>query len=145
MQIDWEAVRALLPVDHYVYHVEREGRLVEEFWYPHRPENKTFFPPKGWALIVRKDSAEHLMKAVDDWMAAQTGEKPVRDEKAVWYDNSTGEFSNSFDYRTDAEALKMMGSVDRTTARLIVYRSLYDENFEFSDLMKIVTNTNRRK
>lgn len=70
-------------------------------------------------------------------------------EKAVWFNNDTGEFSNSWVYDTNDKTL-MSALADQLDGKnpqwkLIIYRCDSDSNFEFSGLMKIVTNVREKK
>lgn len=145
--IDWDAVRQRLPIYAYEYYDDPEdsGRLENyRVWRPH--EHKGEQPPAGWANIDRDDSNPELWRqAVDEWV--KTVVRP--NEKAVWYDTATGDFSNTFrlgelldstlaaldDIKIGREEL-----AEKTSKwRLIVYRCEGSNDFEFSNLMRIVT------
>jgi len=142
--IDWDAVRKLLPIYAYEYEVEGEISSTTNYWYPH--QNKGQQPPDGWTGIERDDSDPRLWRdAVDQWI--KTVVRP--NEKAVWFDMATGDFSNTFRIgellkstldELDAAMIGKDELAERTsTWRLIVYRVESGSDFEFSNLMRVVT------
>ena len=92
------------------------------------------------------------MKAIEAWVKEEL--KP--NEKAVWLDINTGHFSNTFKYGELLDStLKALDERKAGTGKeleeisrgwkLIIYRCDTDENFEFSDMMKIVTKTKEER
>lgn len=144
--IDWEYIRSKLPVYCYEYEtVDAEGNHVSStYWRPH--EHKGEQPPAGWTHIDYDDSHPELwIKAADDWV-----KNVVRpQEKAVWFDMATGDFSNTF--RLGELLNSTLAALDQSkigseelaektsTWRLIVYRVESGSDFEFSNLMRLVT------
>jgi hypothetical protein len=65
--------------------------------------------------------------------------------KYVWFNVASGEFSNSWtpeDYPvTEKQLLHDMDIINCPHMKLIKYECVSDENFEFYDLMRIITNT----
>jgi hypothetical protein len=145
--IDWDAVMARMPI--YAYEYEHTGLNIMtpsiDYWYPHlNPPGAT--PPKGWTGIDYDLSYEGVVKAVDAWVKEEL--RP--NEKAVWFDINTGDFSNSFKLgellnstlTALDEALTGTGKVLEEASRgwkLIIYRCETDPTFEFSNLMRVVT------
>jgi len=67
--------------------------------------------------------------------------------KYCWLDLNTGEFSGSWTQETQDEYINEVIK-DKTSERnwkLIQFNCLNDENFEFQNIMKIVTNTKNLK
>ncbi len=61
--------------------------------------------------------------------------------KYVWLNINTGEFSNSWDEETQQKYLKQE-EIDNSRSegwKLIKYKCLSDEEFEFYNIMKVVT------
>jgi len=143
--IDWDAVRRLLPIYAYEYEkFDADGEYVSStYWHPY--EHKGEQPPDGWTNIDREESCPDLWRAaVDEWV--KTIVRP--NEKAVWYDTATGDFSNTFRMRdllnstlTAIDQSLTGGDLAEKTSswRLIVYRCEYDSGFEFTNMMRIVT------
>jgi len=143
MKIDWDKLRAMLPV--YAYEYAHQGNPLADidysYWRPHEHKGET--PPPGWSNIEYDESYENLMKALSDYLnLAPT-------EKAVWYNNANGEFSNSWPYdvndKTIMSALTEQLDGGFPEWKLIIYRCESDVNFEFMYLMKIVTNVKNPK
>jgi hypothetical protein len=143
MKIDWDKLRAMLPVYAYEYghQAHHEAPIEYSYWRPFEHKGET--PPPGWINVEYDESYENLMRALSAYL------KLAPTEKAVWFNNDTGEFSNSWIYDTNDKTV--MGAIaDQLDGKnpqwkLIIYRCESDSNFEFSGLMKIVTNTERRK
>lgn len=145
MNIDWDAVKARLPIYAYEYEkFDAEGNVTKvDFWYP-RNYPKGTQPPEGWTNIDRDDGHPELwVSAVNDWVK----EVLRPNEKAVWFNSADGHFSNTFRMgEFDAKTLASLDDPDkweqgRAGFKLIVYRCQNDALFEFSDMMKIVTKT----
>ena len=67
--------------------------------------------------------------------------------KYVWFNINTGTFSNSWneeDHKKYVSAGMLQEAKDQNL-KLIQFNCLTDENFEFFNLMKIVTNTDETK
>lgn len=70
----------------------------------------------------------------------------------VWYFQTTGEFSNSWDEEEHDFLVRDMAknpeqhqkAIDDLGAKLIRYECITDQDFEFCHLMKVVTNTKKR-
>lgn len=139
--INWDAIRARLPI--YAYEYEKfddEGNVTKvDFWYP-RDYPKGTEPPAGWTNIDRDDSHPELWRsAADAWL-----KEVVRpNEKAVWLNMDDGHFSNTFKLGEllAADSKAITDAAKQPNWKLIIYRCETDENFEFSDMMKIVTKT----
>ena len=75
MNIDWDAVRELLPIYAYEYEIadpERPDHPHVSYWYPWEKHNLGQQPPEGWTAIVRdEDHPEHWRKAVNEWEKSQ--------------------------------------------------------------------------
>lgn len=138
MQINWDEVRKLLPIYAYEYDVHTETGIEHTYWYPHATENRFRPVPKGWSRIEYEESYENLQKALERYLAGQRAE--VVKEKAVWYNNASGSFSDTFDYSLDSDMMKHKMFATENGWRLIIYRCGTDETFEFNNMMKIVTN-----
>jgi len=140
MKIDWDKLRTMLPV--YAYEYETQGETVDniDYWYPHKAGNSGQTPPPGWTSVSYDESYENLMKALSDYVKLQ----PT--EKAVWFNNATGEFSATWPFVWDTaiqDAIEF--AKGKPEWKLIVYRCETDENFEFMGLMKVVTNVKEKK
>ena len=146
--IDWEAIHNLLPI--YAYEYDRDSDFYRErkveYFYPFEKENHGKPVPEGWSQIVRETAhPEDWREAADQWVR----EVLRPDEKAVWLDTATGDFSNTFRLgdllNSTLNALdhsKIGGKelAEKTGAwKLIVYRCEYGSEFEFSNLMRVVT------
>lgn len=153
MNIDWDAVLSRMPI--YAYEYEETGLNIMnpsiDYWYPHlNPPGAV--PPKGHTGIDYDLSYEGVVKAIEAWVKEEL--KP--NEKAVWLDINTGHFSNTFKYGELLDStLKALDERKAGTGKeleeisrgwkLIIYRCDTDENFEFSDMMKIVTKTKEER
>jgi hypothetical protein len=142
MKIDWDKLRSLVPI--YAYEYESPGvtpgSIKHDYWFP-RSHPKGTEPPPGYTHIDYDESYENLMRALSEYLKLQP------DEKAVWFNNATGEFSNSWPYIPgDKMMLDALEHVEQHPEwKLIVYRCESDSNFEFMGLMKIVTNVREKK
>lgn len=146
MKIDWDAVRELLPIYAYEYTVVGENVDYTDYWYPHLHKGKT--PPPGWTGITREEDHPELWhKAINEWVDKVL----TPNETAVWLDMNTWHFSNSF---KRGELLdSTLKELDERCAgkenwdaisrnwKLIIYRCDTDPDFQFSDMMKIVSTT----
>lgn len=148
MKIDWDAVLSRMPI--YAYEYEQTGLNIMtpsiDYWYPHlNPPGAV--PPKGHTGIDYDLSYEGVVKAIEAWVKEEL--KP--NEKAVWLNTADGHFSNTF--RMGAFDAKTLEHLNDPSAweqgtvgfKLIIYRCQNDENFEFSDMMKIVTKTKEER
>lgn len=61
--------------------------------------------------------------------------------KYVWLNLNTGEFSNAWDKETNDKYIdeEVLEQAKKDNYKLIKFECLNDENFEFYNLMKIVT------
>uniref|UniRef100_A0AB39CEV6 Uncharacterized protein n=1 Tax=Pseudomonas phage HRDY3 TaxID=3236930 RepID=A0AB39CEV6_9VIRU len=146
--IDWYYIRKQLPIYAYEYEtVDEKGNVTDyKCWRPGDAKNKGQEPPPGWTNIAYDDSHPELWReAADAWV-----KNVVRpNEKAVWFDMATGDFSNTFRLgellNSTLEALDQskIGKNEleekTSTWRLIVYRVESGSDFEFSNLMRLVT------
>ncbi len=68
-------------------------------------------------------------------------------KKHVWFNLNTGEFSNSWEPSLTAKLFneqELKEANDRGT-KLIEYHCVNDENFDFYERMKVVTNPKKKK
>lgn len=140
--IDWDKLRSLLPIYAYEYDTHGHISICTDYWYPHSHPAGTE-PPPGWDRINYHTDYDSLMQALADYLNLQPN------QKAVWFNNHTGEFSNSWPH--DPNDKIIMGALAEQMDgknpqwKLIIYHCASDSNFEFSGLMKVVTNVRKKK